>query len=673
MKFSVLAVAGAAAVSNAAVQKATPVQKVIQLMQGMLEKGTKEKQAEEVQFAAYKMFCESTSTDKQKAIDTANEEIEGLKADIEKYTSDAERLAGEIAAHEEDISVWNGDVKAATKVRAIENADFDATHKDYSESVSALQRAIVVLKAQEPDKKQASLLQVQSLNLIPEEAKRAIDAFMQQAPSGLEVSAPEANAYEFQAGGIVAMLEKLLDKFIAERTLLEKEESDSKHAFEMLIQDLTTQISHGTADRDQKADTKSKKQQAKADAEGDLSDTTSTRDADQKYLDDLVATCETKASDFVSRQSLRAEEIVAINKAIDIISSGAVSGNSEKHLPQLMQMKGALFGTASAALAQLRSDGISSQKANQALAAAFLQARASTTGSRVLAAIALKAGDDPFGKVKKMVKDLIVRLMEEAAEETSHKGWCDTELSTNEITRRQKTEAVETLTAEIDQLKASITKLTEDTAALSKAVAQLDAAMAEATSIRQKEKAENAETVADSQDAQTAVAQALTVLKEFYAKAAEATALVQQQPEAPAVFDAPYKGMGGESGGVVGMLEVIEADFARLQADTEASEAASQREFETFMTDSKVDHEGKSRDIVHKTSKKQDQESTLAEKKADLEGTQKELDAALDYFDKLKPSCIETGVTFEDRTQRRKEEIESLQQALRILNGEDLA
>jgi hypothetical protein len=169
------------------------------------------------------------------------------------------------------------------------------------------------------------------------------------------------------------------------------------------------------------------------------------------------------------------------------------------------------------------------------------------------------------------------------------------------------------------------------------------------------------------------VAQALTVLKEFYAKAAEATALVQQQPEAPEIFDAPYKGQGGAAGGVVGMLEVIEADFARLQADTESSEAASQKAYEEFMTESKVDHEGKSRDIVHKTSKKQDQESTLTEKKADLEGTQKELDAALDYFDKLKPSCIETGVTFEDRVQRRKEEIESLQQALRILNGEDLA
>jgi len=77
-------------------------------------------------------------------------------------------------------------------------------------------------------------------------------------------------------------------------------------------------------------------------------------------------------------------------------------------------------------------------------------------------------------------------------------------------------------------LEASIAKLTEDIAELTKAVAELDAAMAKATQLRAEEKAKNTETIADAEEAQTAVAQALTVLKEFYAKAGEATALLQQ-------------------------------------------------------------------------------------------------------------------------------------------------
>merc|ERR1719352_1729855 len=112
-----------------------------------------------------------------------------------------------------------------------------------------------------------------------------------------------------------------------------------------------------------------------------------------------------------------------------------------------------------------------------------------------------------------MIKDLIVRLMEEANEETEHKGWCDTELSTNEQTRSEKTTAVETLHAEIDELETSIAKLTQDIADLTKAVADLDAAMAKATKIREEEKAANKVTVSDSQEAQTAIAQAVTILK----------------------------------------------------------------------------------------------------------------------------------------------------------------
>merc|ERR1719311_291725 len=179
------------------------------------------------------------------------------------------------------------------------------------------------------------------------------------------------------------------------------------------------QITEATQDRDETAEAKATALQNKANSEGDLSDTTGTRDADTKYLTDLVATCEEKAGAFESRQQLRAEEIEAVEKAIEIISSGAVSGAADKHLPSLLQ-KGSSF-------AQLRADG---QSPTQARVAQFLQQEAQKTGSRVLSAVALRVRDDPFAKVKKM---------EEANEEASHKGWCDTGLATNEQTRTQKT------------------------------------------------------------------------------------------------------------------------------------------------------------------------------------------------------------------------------------------
>ena len=647
----------------------TPVQKVIQLLNGMAEKGKKEKHEEQVQFAAYKQFCDDTTTEKQRAIKEATAEMERLSASIQKAEADAATLAKEIAGLDEDISVWEGDKKAATEVRELENADYLTTHKDYSESVDALERAVAVLKKQAYDRTQAELVQVKQVAeapLIPEHAKKVIGAFLAQGDElgsqDLDVTAPEANAYEFQSQGVIDMLEKLHDKFEDERTDLEKEESNARHAYEMLVQDLTAQITTASEDREAKAREKASKLQQAAEEKGDLADTTATRDSDQTYLDELMATCAQKSSDFESRQQLRTEELEALAKAIEILSSGDVSGNADKHLPGLVQIK------KSVSFMQVQA---SSTSPVQARVAEFLRQKGSAINSRVLSALSVRVAEDPFVKVKKMIKDLIVRLMEEANEEAEHKGWCDTELSTNEQTRKEKTSAVETLHAEIDELTASIAKATQEITDLTAEIADIDKAVAEATEIRQNEKAENTQTISDSQDAQTAVAQAVTVLKEFYEKAAEATSLIQK--DEPEIFDAPYQGMQSENGGVVGMLEVIQSDFARLETDTKAAEAEAQRQYDEFSSESAVNRAQNVKDVEHKTTKKTNEESALNTKKADLEGTQKELDAALAYYEKLKPSCVDAGVSYEDRVARRKEEIESLQEALRILNGEDLA
>jgi len=234
---------------------------------------------------------------------------------------------------------------------------------------------------------------------------------------------------------------------------------------------------------------------------------------------------------------------------------------------------------------------------------------------------------------------------------------------------RKKTEQVETLHAEIDETQANMAQLGEDINSLSKQLANLSKAMADATKLRVSEKRENLATIKDAQDAQTAVAQALLVLKEFYAKSAESTALIQRKPS---IFSAPYTGMGAESGGVIAMIEVIQSDFARLESSTKAAEQSAQKSYDEFMTESKVDKASKTKDSEHKSSRKQDAAQSLATKSSNLEGTQKELDAALSYYEKLKPSCVDAGSSYDDRVGRRKEEIQSLQEALKILNGEDI-
>jgi len=645
------------------------VQKVIQLMQDMLAKGKAAKMDEEVKFAAYKQFCEGTSEEKKTNIADAASEIEDLQASIQKAESDAAVLAEDIAGLDEDIAGWTEDIKEGTALREKQKADYETTLRDYEESLDALDRAIVVLKKQSGDTPQAMMLlqRVVATRKVPASARRTIEAFLslQSRQDPLSVTAPQAAGYEFQSGGVVEMLENLRDKFQKEKNDLEKDEMGAEHAFNLMQMELKDSISAAESMRATKAKMKAGKEADAATDKGSLADTMASKAEDEKYLADLVAQCEQKSNDFASRQQLRAEELEAIMKAIEIISSPDVAGNAGKH------------GVALAQSFALRASHKSKGRVSPGVVS-YIQSRADALQSRGLRMLAMQVAEteremaDPFKKVKKMIDSMITKLLEEANEESDKKGWCDKEMAVNGQTREDKTEEVNTLTAEMDKLKADIMKLGQQIADLSTAITEIDSAMAEATDIRLAEKEKNKNTIEDAKDAQTAVGQAITVLKDFYAKAATATALVQgkQTPEeeAPETFDEPYTGMGGASGGVVGLLEVIESDFNKLEAETAAAEDEAAKEYDRFMAESKKDKAVKTADMDYKKKTKTQKESDLSDTEGDLKGTEKELQSALFYYEKIKPQCVDAGVSYEERVAKREAEIESLKTALKILS-----
>merc|ERR1719352_554350 len=246
--------------------------------------------------------------------------------------------------------------------------------------------------------------------------------------------------------------------------------------------------------------------------------------------------------------------------------------------------------------------------------AQLLQERAQQLGSRYLSLMAARAGTDPFIKVKKMIKDLIVKLMEEANAEADQKGYCDTELSTNKLTRDDKSSHVEELTAEVEKLTSDVSQMARDLSTLSGQIGDLRDSQKKATDLRGKEKAINTETISDAKEAQVAVERATHVLKEFYAKAADASLLQDTEDagsdaafgeELSEAAQAPYKGMQGESGGVVGFLEVVLGDFAKLESTTSAAEDEAANSYDKFMTESTEDIEVKGVEVEHLTKKKE--------------------------------------------------------------------
>merc|ERR1719352_1911904 len=480
------------------------------MMQEMKAKAAAEKEAEIKIYEEYEDWCKNTATEA--------------------------KLTDEIAAVNADIAQWQGDHKAATEVRETEKADYDKTHADYAESIDALGRAIVALKKAMTSPAQAMMM-IQTMvttRRIPGSVKPLIAALM-QAEDLDEVEQPTnppVAGYEAQSGGVVEMLEKLLEEFRGEISKLEKEEMETKHAYDLLALSLSDQIKVGEKEAAKKEKGLGEHKVANGEAKAALAQHTADLKADEEYLADLKTQCTLKGEAFETRQKMRAEELEALQKAIEIIES-KVSGNADKHLPGLIQQP-------SFTLLRSRTQ---SQNFKITRAAQMLTDRAAKLGSQRLSLLAVKVQNAAFDKVINMIKDLITKLQEEAAEEGEHKAWCDGELKENKLTREAKTEEVNTLTSHLEKLKATLMKLADNIAANEKAMAELDAAMAEATETRQKEKAKNEETIRDAKEAMEAVAQAQAVLKEFYAKAAGDTELLQQTPadDAPPSFEnEPY-------------------------------------------------------------------------------------------------------------------------------------
>eukprot|EP00747_Dinoflagellata_sp_TGD_P213483 gnl/TRDRNA2_/TRDRNA2_86425_c0_seq1.p1 gnl/TRDRNA2_/TRDRNA2_86425_c0~~gnl/TRDRNA2_/TRDRNA2_86425_c0_seq1.p1 ORF type:complete len:229 (-),score=77.22 gnl/TRDRNA2_/TRDRNA2_86425_c0_seq1:191-820(-) len=198
---------------------------------------------------------------------------------------------------------------------------------------------------------------------------------------------------------------------------------------------------------------------------------------------------------------------------------------------------------------------------------------------------------------------------------------------------------------------------------LSQEQAALEKAMADATTFRDEEKQKNTATIKEAHEGAQAVRSAIAALKEFYSAQGSSFVQSKQAPEMEA-----YKGMKGESNGVLGMLEVVQSDFTNLESDTRAAEDTAAAQYREFIADSKKDAKTKHDEEFQLGLKKDQAEFDQEQLEKDLDVTAEQLDMAQKYYSSLKPQCAEEKASYQQRVAERKQEIEALKEAYKVLN-----
>merc|ERR1719313_2901268 len=146
----------------------------------------------------------------------------------------------------------------------------------------------------------------------------------------------------------------------------------------------------------------------------------------------------------------------------------------------------------------------------------YLKAAGTRLKSQLLISLSGKIADDPFKKVKQLIQELIERMLKEAGEESTQKGWCDKSTADAKAKRARAEKAIVKANSAMAKAEAERDALVESIKVLEKDIGELEDALAKAKKMRAEEKAENEKDIIDSKEGLEAITEALNILKTYY-------------------------------------------------------------------------------------------------------------------------------------------------------------
>jgi len=644
-------------------QERSPVSKVSEMLADLESKIIKEGEEAQKAYDEFSEWCEDRSKNIGFEIKTATAEIADLKATIEKETGTASALSTKVEELSGSIATNEADLKAATKIRDEEAAEFKAEEKELTEVISMLERAIAILE-REMQKGGASMMQLQNTknivgalsalvqaSVISSADSKRLAALVQSSQeaddSDDEPGAPAAAVYKGHSDGIIGTLEDLLEKAETQLDKARHSEETSLHNFEMLKQSLTDEIKFANKDMDAAKKGKAAAEEATAVAEGDLTVTTKDLDEDTATLSTLHQDCMTGAEDFQAETKSRGEELKALAAAKKVLSETVGGAAAQTYSFVQVSRSSLSTGTDLANFEAVRFIRDLARKENSVQLAQL--------ASRISSAVRFaNAGNaDPFAKVKSLITEMISRLEEDAKSDASHKAYCDKETSEATAKKVEKKALIEKLSTEIDSMSARSAKLKEEVATLQKELAELASSQAEMDKIRSDEKALYTKNSAEMKTGIEGVQKALSILKDYYASEEKSHSAAE-----------------GAGSGIIGMLEVIESDFTKGLAEMEVAESSAEKDYEKVTKQNEIATTMKNQDVKYKQKEAAGLDKSASQTSSDLESAQAELDAIMEYLGKLADMCVAKAEPYAERKRRRDAEIEGLKQALNILDGE---
>lgn len=651
------------------------IQKVIEMLQENKVKVVEDLKQEEQEMKEYNEFCDTELDSLAYAVKIATRKISDLSAQIDDAAAQIVSLDDEIALTGRELASKDSEMADAKMVRKKDRTNFESVEKEMLVSVEAVEKAIVLVKRsssfleiQKGGKPSSHKARIFARNLattlgpiinaawVDKGSKTILDGFLQdrneaaeKEDDDLELKAPAAK--KEASGGILQTLEDMKEK--AEETLssARMEEMKANHNHEMMMASLDSAMTLMKKKISEAKATKAALTETKGKAEGEISTAKKTKVSDSFTADRLKGECEIAQTEWVEKQKTAKGEIAALDKAKEILTD---------------RVK-VLLSTDEPYESQGSAPDDRQEAAQRHRLIDKLQTLGHKFGSYAMMEMAAAAAQDPFAKIKGLVEEMIAKLVAAAQEEATQKDFCDQEKAKSVKEQEAKSLRFDDLKSRLDSATTMKAQLEEQIKELHSEIAEIDKAVEEASAIRAENHATFAKSKKDFTEGAAAVEEAIRVLKEFYAS--QSASLIQKARKGRPAFGGIQN---DAASAIIAILENSAQEFSRMLTEVEQEEAEYVAKF-------------KERDESLKASKKSKQDeiqSTESEIKVisvqiegdseDIKMVTKELDAVMEYLDKLKPQCETKAMTYEEKKAKREAEIEGLKEALAILDAPSL-
>jgi len=667
----------------------TPMDRVVELIEGLKAKIVADGAAEQKVYDKYACWCEETTARKAAAIEDAKNLIEELSKNILELKGRLGTYTAEIAKLEKDIADTTEEINKAEEMRKKEHEEYIKKKGDLEHALTNLIKAIDVLTAGTTFEKsegqkaidasmeksgvkpaaeeEAALLSVaaglrsalQAYNSVSLKTADvgAIKSFLGSPTLGSlvqEHANPALGTYNAQSTVIQGILSQMKDDFEKELGTSAEEEAAAQEAHDKLMETKRADLAllQGTLVKTKKAQGEDTAQLAEDQEERE--ETKKQLKTDEIFFDETKKACSAKAEQWSGRSRSRTEELAAIDEAIGILTSPeakATFANSTSTF--FLQMSAVENGPKRTAafniLKKVAQD-------SHSLRLASIASSVSTTGH--------------FDAVIKDIDLMIKNLREEEKADIEHRDWCENNKKSAEFKnenlqydQEQLTNKIERAETQKGELEAEVTKTDEEknnTLAL----------MEEAKTSRIAENKAFMQALKDDADAVKLIAQAIATLSRVYGKS-----LLQAAPEdsPPETFSGDYGGRKSEGTGILAILSMIKEDIEKEMKVASEEEAEALRAYEKLRSESQATVNALDQKIVSLGQDIANKMKVIADLGAVKENKAASETATSDYLADLGPNCDWVDQHFESRMTKRKAEIEGLQKAKSVLAGADVS